>query len=140
MPVSNNPYPFIFMFCFAVIGWVATLYVISESLSKFFKSRNILQPISDPFENLPPKDEELSNREQGLYDKYYVRRRDLSDRPGGKHDNCQYFVLDLTHDPYALETAHYYSKACEGTHPLLAKDLKRKVSLGFQDMEDKGEM
>lgn len=92
----------------------------------------------DPFENLQPKDETKPNTEQGLYGKYFILRSDGTSEPGMKHEDCQYFVLDLTHDIYALETLHYYSKACEKTHPELSRDLRRKVSLGFQDMEDRG--
>ena len=35
---------------------------------------------------------------RGLYDKFYVKRTDGKSEPGQKHENCKYFVLDLTHD------------------------------------------
>ncbi len=56
----------------------------------------------------------------GLYNKYTVKRN-LD--PKGKHPNCQYFVLDLTHDPFAKAAILAYAKACKLTHPALANDL-----------------
>ena len=61
--------------------------------------------------------------ERGLYGKYRVERRDGTDQPGGKHDGCAYFVLDLTHDPFAAPAIRAYASACAGTYPALAADL-----------------
>lgn len=66
-------------------------------------------------------EEPLSDEERGLYRKYYVRR--LND-PTGKHKNCLYFVLDLTHDPYAIPAAQTYADACRGRYPILAEELE----------------
>ena len=59
----------------------------------------------------------------GLYHKFDVRRADGTDAPGGKHDGCSYFVLDLTHDPHAIPALRAYAKACRAEYPLLAIDL-----------------
>lgn len=64
-----------------------------------------------------------SDREQGLYQKYKVRRVDGSDAPGEKHHGSDYFVLDLTHDPFAKAALLAYARACSATHPQLAEDL-----------------
>jgi len=78
---------------------------------------------------LPPQDMSRANREQGLFRKFNVSRTDGSDFPGGKHDGCDYFVLDMTHDPYAKAAAAAYANACEGTHPVLAADLRKRHEL-----------
>jgi hypothetical protein len=89
---------------------------------------------------LPAKDMSKTNEEQGLYRKFFIRRTDSSDVPGGKHDGCEYFFLDLTHDQYALETIAYYAQACKATHPELSKDLMELTRARFQKMEDEGEL
>lgn len=61
----------------------------------------------------------------GLYEKYYVERTDGSSRHGGKHERCDYFVLDLTHDRYALSALRAYAEACEAEYPRLAADLRQ---------------
>lgn len=50
---------------------------------------------------LPPRDASRSDTEQGLFQKFEVRRTDGSSEPGGKHEGCEYFVLDVDHDPHA---------------------------------------
>lgn len=66
-------------------------------------------------------------KKKGVYRKFYVKRLDGKDAPGKKHSGCDYFVLDLDHDPYAKAALRAYAKACEGNYPILAADLKRKV-------------
>lgn len=44
---------------------------------------------------------ERDERTTGLYRKFIVTRTDGKSAPGQKHDGCDYFVLDLTHDPHA---------------------------------------
>ncbi len=65
----------------------------------------------------------MSNDNLGLYDKYHVERRDGRSAPGEKHDGCRYFVLDMTHDPFALPAIAAYAAACEDKHKKLADDL-----------------
>ena len=61
--------------------------------------------------------------EGGLYEKFRVERTDGASAPGGKHENCEYFVLDLTHDPYAAPALVAYATAAQAKYPLLATDL-----------------
>lgn len=61
---------------------------------------------------------------EGLYQKYRVERTDGGSRPGGKHEGCAYFVLDLSHDPHAVAAARAYADSCEQQHPELARDLR----------------
>ena len=68
---------------------------------------------------------DVDRRTQGLIHKFFVYRVDGTDQPGGKHDGCQYFVLDLTHDPHALPALRAYAESCRGEYPALATDLDR---------------
>lgn len=58
-----------------------------------------------------------------IFCKFSVVRADGRDGPGLKHDGCEYFVLDVTHDPYAAAALKAYADACEDTHPTLASDI-----------------
>jgi hypothetical protein len=64
-------------------------------------------------------------RTAGLYNKFRVERTDGKSAPGQKHDGCEYFVLDLDHDVFAIPALDAYADACEGEYPALAKDLRR---------------
>jgi hypothetical protein len=79
---------------------------------------------------LPEYDKNTPHEEQGLYQKYEVYRTDGQDAPGCKHHGCDLFVLDLTHDPFALKAIKAYAEACKGKYPELAKDLKAKALEG----------
>jgi len=68
----------------------------------------------------------MGDKTRGLYGKFYVARVDESDMPGGKHQGCDYFVLDLSHDPYAGPAIQAYIDACKDEYPLLAEDLRKK--------------
>lgn len=63
----------------------------------------------------------------GIYEKYRVSRADGTDKPGLKHHDCDLFVLDITHDPFAQEAAVAYAMACRDKFPALANDLLRMV-------------
>lgn len=65
--------------------------------------------------------------EMGLYCKFIVKRTDGSSEPGGKHYGCDYFTLDLTHDPYASCALKAYADACENEYPKLARDLRKRI-------------
>lgn len=65
----------------------------------------------------------MSDQEKGLYRKYRVER--INDAEG-KHDDCEYFVLDLVHDKFAVAALAAYADACETEFPQLAADLRRK--------------
>lgn len=52
--------------------------------------------------DLPEQDPGLPNTKQGLYRKFEVYRTDRSDAgPDCKPWNCDYFVIDVTHDQFA---------------------------------------
>jgi hypothetical protein len=65
----------------------------------------------------------------GLYRKYRVERLDGSSDLGGKHENCDYFVLDLVHDEHAKAALLAYAASCEAAFPHLAKDLRRRAGV-----------
>lgn len=67
----------------------------------------------------------MSDKQRGLYAKYEVKRLDGSSEPGGKHENCFYFVLDCDHDPHAAKALHAYYQSCRKDFPFLAEDLLR---------------
>lgn len=58
-----------------------------------------------------------------LYDKYIVTRTDSKSHPGEKHYGCEYFVLDLTHDPAAVTALRAYCVAVEHSRPQLVRDI-----------------
>jgi hypothetical protein len=66
-------------------------------------------------------------KNKGLYNKFTVTRTDGRSEPGEKHDGCDYFVLDLTHDKFAIPALKAYAKACNSEYPLLADDLRREI-------------
>jgi len=72
----------------------------------------------------------MGDKNRGLYGKFEVRRTDGSSEPGGKHHGCEYFVLDITHDPFAVAALAAYANACEADYPLLAADLRAKLEGG----------
>lgn len=60
---------------------------------------------------------------EGLYQKFDVKRRDGRDQPGGDRENAVYFTLDVLNDPFALSAIAGYRIMCEGTCPRLANEL-----------------
>lgn len=79
--------------------------------------------------NLPDRNTEKPAEEQGIFRKFEVRRTDGRDAPGEKHHGCEYFVLDVTHDPYAKAALTAYAYACADSHPDLAHDLVTRYKL-----------
>lgn len=63
----------------------------------------------------------------GLYEKFYVTRNDGSTDPGGRHEHCEHFVLDLTHDAAARAAARCYADLIEIDNALLASELRQLV-------------
>jgi hypothetical protein len=61
---------------------------------------------------------------RGLYHKFEVTRIDGRDRPGEKHDRCDYFVLDMNHDQHAIPALRAYARSCREDFPNLARDLR----------------
>lgn len=64
---------------------------------------------------------------KGWYRKYTVTRADGSSKPGGKHEECEYFVLDLDHDVYAAAALEAYAASCEADYPALAEDIRKRL-------------
>lgn len=75
------------------------------------------------------RSQKMSDKGRGLYEKFHVTRNDGSDQPGGKHDGCEYFVLDLKHDPHAKPALRAYAESCKEDYPQLAADLKARTWL-----------
>lgn len=75
----------------------------------------------------------MGDKTKGLYGKFVVRRTDGRDQPGEKHDGCEYFVLDLSHDPHAYRALMAYAASCSEEYPLLAGDLRAKAMLMRED-------
>lgn len=69
-----------------------------------------------------------SDHTRGLYRKYNVHRTDGGSMKGAKHENCEYFVLDLTHDKHALAALQAYADSCKEEYPTLAHDLRLRCA------------
>ena len=69
------------------------------------------------------KETMINKRKLGLLERFKVERTDGSTEPGGKHENCNFFVLDLAHDKFAYPALHAYAVACKKEYPELASDL-----------------
>ena len=93
--------------------------------------------IKVPIIPIAPWEEGIDDRTKGLYNKYKVIRRDGSTDPGGKHEDCEYFVLDLDHDPFAAVTLATYAMACREKYPQLAIDLDQKALEIEQRLKEK---
>ncbi len=65
----------------------------------------------------------MGDTTRGLYDKFIVTRTDGTSEPEKKHDGCRYFVLDVTHDPFADAALQAYARACRREYPLLSEDI-----------------
>ena len=69
----------------------------------------------------------MGDPKRGLYNKFIVQREDRRDDIGEKHYGCEYFVLDLDHDKYAVPALRAYAEHCEAEYPALAADLHAKA-------------
>lgn len=69
----------------------------------------------------------MNMQDQGLYNKFNVTRTDGRDAAGEKHDGCEYFVLDNSHDRHALPALIAYADSCQTDFPLLAAELRLKA-------------
>ncbi len=75
----------------------------------------------------PREEQPMGDPRVGLIHKFNITRTDGTSEPGQKHDGCDYFVLDLTHDEFALPALLAYAEACRVKYPLLADDLEARV-------------
>ena len=72
----------------------------------------------------------MDDRTKGWYRKFNVSRTDGRDGPGQKHAECDYFVLDLHHDPHSVSALRAYADSCEKDgYMRLAKDIRQRASL-----------
>lgn len=69
----------------------------------------------------------MGDTTRGLYGKFQVSRVDGTDKPGGKHFGCQYFVLDVDHDPAAIPALRAYVRSVRRKYPKLAEDLTKLI-------------
>lgn len=70
----------------------------------------------------------MDDRQRGLYGKYKrIERHDGGTDPGGKHEDCRYFVLDWAHDPFAIPAMKAYAEAARKEYPLLAEDIDKMI-------------
>ncbi len=74
----------------------------------------------------------MGDKTKGLFGKFRVERTDGSSSPGGKHAACEYFVLDISHDRYAIPALLAYADACEAEYPLLAADIRDRWIRGYE--------
>ena len=70
----------------------------------------------------------MTSKALGLLGKFHVERTDGRSAKGEKHDGCDYFVLDLTHDPLAFPAIAAYEQAARiAGYEALADDLIVKL-------------
>ena len=96
-----------------------TLIAGLKALHHIDLERGVHEQIADALESLL-KERMMTDKERGLYRKYRVERLDDVE---GKHNDCFYFVLDTTHDPFAAPALRAYGMACRHEYPELSKDL-----------------
>jgi hypothetical protein len=70
----------------------------------------------------------MGDTKRGVYRKFRVTRTDGSSKPGGKHAQCSYFVLDVDCDEFAIPALRAYAKACATKYPALAADLRQIIA------------
>jgi hypothetical protein len=88
------------------------------------RSREMAQRAIDRL-STPAAAANAPDRSRGLIGKFAVARVDGSDAPGGRHEGCRYFVLDMTHDRHAIPALRAYAESCEADGYLeLGKDLR----------------
>ncbi|MEH6434341.1 hypothetical protein [Massilia sp. DD77] len=81
----------------------------------------------------PERDQSKRAEDQGIFRKFEVRRTDGSSEPGGKHENCRYFVLDLNHDHHARAAMRAYATSCRSTHPVLCDEIEAEFGSVFRE-------
>ena len=70
----------------------------------------------------------MSDTTKGLYRKFRIERTDGKSAEGEKHQNCDYFVLDLTHDKHAMPAIKAYIESCRREYPKLAQSLRNLLA------------
>lgn len=77
----------------------------------------------------------MSDETRGIYRKFKIERTDGSSGPGGKHEECAYFVLDLKHDKFSRDALRAYMGACRREFPALAEDIAAMLLSGDLDAD-----
>lgn len=85
-------------------------------------------PCSAP-DPLPERDPAKPAEKQGLFNKFSVRRTDGSDQIGGKHQGCEYFVLDVKCDRFAKAALTAYADACKHDYLELSVNMRDRYDL-----------
>lgn len=75
--------------------------------------------VDNPKPELKPSDPAVPREAQGLVHKYHITRVDQSEQ----HPDCEYFVMDLTHDPYSVPAMVIYALAAGVEYPQLKDDI-----------------
>ncbi len=71
----------------------------------------------------------MGDKNRGIHQKFVVERTDGTSNPGKRHHGCEYFVLDLHHDPHAIPAIRAYAESCgRDGYELLARDLLERVA------------
>lgn len=98
-------------------------------IKEIVKTKDIIQDKLQEIKNeKDPFTAKRMKKKLGLYDKFTVRRIDGTDKEGGKHENADYFVLDLTNDKFAVNALIAYEQACrQESWFALADDLVEKI-------------
>lgn len=82
----------------------------------------------------PPGALKTDKDQRGIYGKFFVVRTDGKSAEGEKHHECEYFVLDLNHDKFAIPAVKAYRDACRRELPKLGFDLGKIVDRMKEDM------
>jgi len=113
-------------------SWGDTLDIIDSALTA---ANAVSEQLGES--RLPERDTSKPAEAQGLFRKFDVTRTDGSSAPGGKHHGCEYFVLDVDHDPHSKAALQAYALACASTHPQLSADLMDRYGVHPQATEPK---
>jgi len=62
-------------------------------------------------------------KQDGLYQKYNVSRKNPHSDPSKDSADCRFFVLDFAHDPFAIPALEAYAEACKAKFPTLSDHL-----------------
>lgn len=76
-----------------------------------------------PENTISPPSDDVERDQRGWHNKFRVARIDGEHKAGKKHDGCEYFVLDLTHDPHAVATVMLYGQHVYFRRPGLYRDI-----------------
>lgn len=75
----------------------------------------------------------MGDRTRGLYGKFFVERTDGKSELGEKHHGCEYYVLDLDHDKYAVPAL---ARLREALRSRVSAARRRPVQEGRRDCHE----